>query len=123
MNTFELLIKIKTSKNNLSLKAVYVNNWNWEYCVYYYDEAKHTFYINGTDKNRALKDIEQIINATYKKELHSSIDIFRRIYMNKKPKVFYFLKWKDDNFISILKIKLKIIRISPMEIKEFKIID
>ena len=126
MNIFELLVKIKTSKNNLSMKAVYINNitgkWQWEYCIYYYDELNHSFYINGLDSAKSIERIEEIINKSYKEELNSNIDIFRKIYMNKKPKIFYIFKSKDDDYISIVKIQLKTIRLSPMEVKEFKII-
>jgi len=74
------------------------------------------------DSAKSIERIEEIINKSYKEELNSNIDIFRKIYMNKKPKIFYIFKSKDDDYISIVKIQLKTIRLSPMEVKEFKII-
>lgn len=72
--------------------------------------------------------LEQIINKAYKqenskKDLATFHDIIDQVSMNKKPKVFYFHKGEDKQFIYIDKIKLKAVRNSKLQIKELKILN
>lgn len=54
----------------------------------------HTFYINDLDnlcdnqRTSAINVIEHILNKAYRQEMDSFIDVFKRLQMHKKPKVF-----------------------------------
>jgi hypothetical protein len=71
--------------------------------------------------------LEEVINKAYKQEqpkikLNTFVDIIKQMQMNKKPKVFYFQKSKDTQFVCINKIDLKAVRNSKLEIKELKVL-
>lgn len=131
MNIFEILLEIKTGKKNLYQRAIYIkkslNKWKswWKCFTYYYDEGKHSFYINGFTQSWAKnkKDIQEVINRAYKREqnairIDSSSETNDFMKSNKKPTAFYFYKSDDTQFICIDKINLKVIRNSKLEIKE-----
>lgn len=114
LNTFEILLEIKTGRKNLSFKALYLKDlnkkWKWTFFIYYFDNSSNSLYINGINKKLIAEvSLEKIINRAYKKENKK----------NKKPKVFYFTK--HDDFIYIDKIELKAIRNSNLEITELLI--
>lgn len=128
MNTFETLLEIKTGKKNISLKAISLKKDESNYFVYFYDKEKHSLYINWIDIKTNVSMLEQIINKAYKqenskKDLATFHDIIDQVSMNKKPKVFYFHKWEDKQFIYIDKINLKAVRNSKLQIKELKILN
>lgn len=129
MKLFNTLLEIKTGKKGLPLKAVFIKNsffwWEGAYFIYYYDMINNTFYINDLNypwtENRtsAINIIEQIITKAYKQEMNSFIDILKKVYITKKPKVYCFYKQRTG-LIIIDKINFKAIRWKKWVILEFK---
>jgi hypothetical protein len=129
-NLFEALLKIKTSKKNHLIKAVFVPNstvWGeWTYYLYYYDMVHNTFYVNDLDyvwvedRASAINIIEQIINRAYKQEMDAFIDIIKQVQCTKNPSVFYFYRQKITNIVIIDKVQLTPIRDRNWKIKGFK---
>lgn len=129
MKPFDTILEIKTGKRNLSQKAIFLKNkskkWKvmWQFFPYYYDEQRHTFYINGFNKSlvKNKKLIGEVVNEAFKREqkqikIDTFTDIIKAMQRNKKPKVFYFHTSKDDNYICINQINLTAIRNFDLEI-------
>lgn len=129
MKLFNTLLEIKTGTKDLPLKAIFIDNafvwWKWAYFIYYYDMLNNTFYINDLDypwtENRisAINIIEQIITKAYKQEMNSFINILKKVYITKKPKVYCFYK-QGTGLIIIDKINFKAIRWKKWVILGFK---
>lgn len=127
MNLFETLLEIKTARRHLNIKAVYIPNstkeWAWSYYTYYYDAIKHSLYINNLDSNtkqNAMKIIDKIVNSAYKKEMSQFIDIFSKVQMQKKLKVFCFSYNKQTKEVVIDKVALKSIKSDEWDTISFK---
>lgn len=74
MNLFKTFLEIKTGKEDVKISSVFVKTSKYgtrgEYVEYYYDRAKHSFYINDTKSQvRALKYIKEVVGRAYIKEL------------------------------------------------------
>ena len=128
MSLFEKILEIKTWRNDLVMKAVYVQNANatgrWSYFIYHYDLLNHTFYINDLDspcdnwRTSAINIIEHIVNAAYRQEMNALNVIVRKIQTSKKPNIICIykqgmtwnviidkvsleeVKWRDESIIS-----------------------
>jgi len=130
MNLFENLLKIKTKKENLVIKAVYIKNSSLSqggsYFLYYYDMLHNTFYINDLDyvgvqdRTSAINIIEQIVSRAYKLEMNSFIDIIKKIQITKNPKVYYFYRQKSTKLIIMDRVLLTPIKNSADAIIRFK---
>jgi len=129
MKLFNTLLEIKTGKKDLALKAVFIEDslygWEGAYYIYHYDIENNTFYINDLDypwtENRisAINIAEQIITKAYKQEMNSFFDIFKKVQITKKPKVFCLYKQKTG-LLAIDKINLKTIKWKKWVILGFK---
>ena len=128
MSLFEKILEIKTWRNDLVMKAVYVQNTNatgrWSYFIYHYDLLNHAFYINDLDspcdnwRASAINIIEHIVNAAYRQEMNALNVIVRKIQTSKKPNIICIykqgmtwnvvidkvsleeVKWRDESIIS-----------------------
>lgn len=130
MNIFDTLLEIKTGRKDLLMKTIYIKDSPKKliYYTYYYDDITHCFYINWIAKIKNNDILEQIIMKAYKNEnkqikIIDFTDIVNQMKRNKKPKVFYFYKSNDTQFVYIDKINLRAIRNHKLEIKELKIWD
>lgn len=128
MNTFESLLEIKTGKKDLWLRAIYIKNpkskWKWTYYIYYYDMMNHCYYINWLSKNKSItKDVlEIIINRAFKRDFSlRNLNRYTRNFVKKTPKVFYFYASKDEEFICIERVDIKVIRTSDLLIQELRV--
>ena len=129
MKLFNTLLEIKTSKKDLPMKAVFIENslypTEWAYFIYYYDLVNHTFYINDLYylwtkyRTSAINIIENIITKAYKQEINSLAPHLAKSLIIKKPKVYNFYKTKDW-LIIIDKINLQAIRWKEGDIFWFK---
>lgn len=131
MKPFDIIIKIKAGNRNLSPKAIYIEKpskkWKsmWQFFPYYYDEQKHTFYINGFNKSLSKNKnlIWNVVNRAFKREqkdlrIDTFSDIIKSMQSNKKPKVFYFHTSKDYKYICINQVNLSAIRNFDLEIQK-----
>lgn len=127
-NTFKTLLEIKTAKNDISMKAIYIkdNSKKWKYFIYYYDKQTNSYYINWIKSKMNTKVLQKIINEAFKQEksnedLNSFDDIIKQLLMHKKPNIFYFYSSKNAQFINIEKIAIDVIRNPNLEIVELKV--
>lgn len=117
MNLFEKVLKIKTSKEYIQVKAIYLENstksWNGAYYIYYYDSLNHTFYINDLDSSSysdrlsAIDIIEHIFTKVYTQEMAISYIWALNKQQGEKPKLFCLYQQKLTNEIIIDKVKLE----------------
>lgn len=127
MNIFEKLLEIKTWKNDLKIKAIYIEKLDSKkvlsYTDYYYDELSNVFYINWLNsyKIKVRKILEEVINKSYNQELNHSDDKINSISKTKKPKVFLVYYSNNQQFIVIDKIELRVIRNKKLEILKLKV--
>jgi len=129
MKLFNTLLEIKTSKKDLPLKAIFIENSfhskEWSYFIYHYDIKNNAFYINDLDyswtENRvnAIDIIEHIITTAYKQELNSYSGVVKKVLQYNKPKVYCF--YRQNNWLLVIdKINLKVIRWKKWNILRFK---
>ena len=128
-NIFGSLIAIKTGNDNLTMKAVYVDNstltGEWTYFVYYYDFLNHTFYINDLDntwnfRKSAINIMEHIVNEAYKQEMNNLNPIVKKIQTSKKPNVISIYKELKTGDVILDKIILESVKNETGEIISFK---
>lgn len=72
----------------------------------------HTFYINDLDnlcgqRASAINVIENILNKAYRQEMETFVDVFKKILMTKKPKVFCIYEQKKTQEVVIDKVQLE----------------
>lgn len=130
MNLFKQILEIKTWKNNLLAKAVYVSksmiSWKWTYFIYYYDLLNHTFYINDLDspcdngRTSAINIIEHIVNEAYTQEMNALNIIVKKIQTSKKPNIICIYQQIKTGNIIMDKVLLDEIRWAGWEIMYFK---
>ena len=66
-----------------------------------------------------INNIERIMTKAYLQEIHSYGDIVKKILKSKKPKVIYFYRQKNTEFIIMDRVKLKPILNRKLEIIRF----
>lgn len=130
MNYFENIVQLKTGRDNLIIKAVYVPNTlmstDWAYYLYYYDLLKNTFYINDIDKlwnehrASAINMIEHIVNEAYKLEMNSLLDFMRKVQIENFPNVKFVYNQKYSDVIIIDNVTLTPIKDREWVIRGFK---
>ena len=128
-NIFGDLIEIKTGRNDLIMKAVYISDstatWQWTYFIYYYDLLNHTFYINNIDNfwnynTGAINIIEDIVNEAYKQEMNALNLIVKKLQTSKKPNIICISKEAHTWLVMMEKISLESVRARSGEIISFK---
>ena len=130
MSLFEKILEIKTWRNDLVMKAVYVQNTNatgqWSYFIYHYDLLNHTFYINDLDspcdnwRASAINIIEHIVNAAYRQEMNALNVILQKIQTSKKPNIICIYKQRMTWSVIIDKILLEEVKWRGDSIISFK---
>lgn len=118
MNIFKQLLEIKTWNVNLEFNKIHLDDFvDWDYCYYYYDLKNHSLYINNLDKKFSNKELENIINLSYKTELEKS-NIISKI---DKPKVYLFYYTENKKLAVIDSLDLRAIRKKSWEILKLKV--